>query len=81
MRTRIAYYPLWQASRDGQVLETRRGPVGDLEVRVSGGAGPIELKYGPALPEFLGALTSADALLLWLVWAVPTRGAGRLTPG
>jgi hypothetical protein len=77
---RIAYYPLWRATRDGQALETRRGPLGDLEVRVTGGRGPIALSYGPGPSEYLGLLTSAATLVGWIARTTFSRRRAAATP-
>jgi hypothetical protein len=62
---RVSYYPLWQAWQRGQPLERRRGPLGDLEVRLRSAADPVDLRYGPGGPERLGVLLSAIGLSLW----------------
>jgi hypothetical protein len=76
----LTYYPLWRATAAGAPLPTRRGALGDLEVR-AGGAAVVELSYGPGGPELAGLGLSAIALLAWLalVWRrVSVRaGAGR----
>jgi hypothetical protein len=63
---RIAYYPLWRASAQGEPIETRRGSLGDLEVRLGPGARTVELAYGPAAPEIAGLAASAIGVLAWL---------------
>jgi hypothetical protein len=73
LSARIAYYPLWRATSDGQPIPTRRGAMGDLEVRPPRPAAPIDLAYGRGPAETTGLVVSALSLLaLALVWA-PTR--------
>ncbi len=50
--TRTAYYPLWRAQVQGAPIETRRGTLGDLEVRLGEGAGPrvVDLVYAAGVP-------------------------------
>jgi hypothetical protein len=78
VHTRVAYYPLWSARRGGAPLETRRGPAGDLEVRLDAGRGPIELVYRAGTAERAGVLVSALGLAAWLLTA---RRPRRPTPG
>jgi hypothetical protein len=66
---RVAYYPLWRSRRGGEDLETRPGPLGDLEIRVGEGSGPIELWYAPGAAEYVGMFVSGAALLIWLARA------------
>ena len=67
--TRIAYYPLWRARVDGAPVETRRGRIGDLEVRLDGKANTrtVELSYGPGAPELGGIAVSLIGGVAWLV--------------
>jgi len=67
--TRIAYYPLWRARVDGAPVETRRGRIGDLEVRLDGRANTrtVELSYGPGAPELGGIAVSLIGGVAWLV--------------
>jgi hypothetical protein len=60
---RIAYYPLWRATSDGQPIPTRRGAMGDLEVRPPRPGAPIDLAYvrGPA--ETAGLVITALSVL------------------
>jgi hypothetical protein len=74
---RVAYYPLWRAETAGTRLATRRGPVGDLEVRLDNGRAAVDLVYAPGIPELGGLALSAIAALGWLLWAVRRR----FTPG
>lgn len=62
---RVAYYPLWRAESEGVGLETRRGDVGDLEVRLREPGAVVDLFYGPGVPEWAGVAVSAFALLGW----------------
>jgi hypothetical protein len=66
---RIAYYPLWRAWQDGQPLATREGRLGELELRLAIAGRPVDLHYGPALPEWAGAMVSGGAGLIWLAWS------------
>ncbi|HBH04340.1 MAG TPA: hypothetical protein DDZ42_20915 [Candidatus Rokubacteria bacterium] len=77
---RIAYYPLWRATRGGVPLETRRGDFGDLEVRLPpAGGGMVELVYAPGAPELAGVALSAAALVAWALAGakVLLRGSSR----
>ena len=67
--TRTAFYPLWGASAQGVPLETRRGDLGDLEVRLgaSGDPRPVDLAYGPREPEISGIAVSLVGGVVWLV--------------
>jgi hypothetical protein len=62
----LAYYPLWRAMSAGRVLDTRRGPAGDLEVRAPA-TGVVELEYGPGAPELAGLALSALGVVVWLL--------------
>jgi hypothetical protein len=74
---RIAYYPLWRANAQGEPVETRRGSLGDLEVRLGPGARTVELAYGAGAPEIAGTITSAIGILACL--ALSWRRARSLT--
>jgi hypothetical protein len=65
--TRTAYYPLWRARVEGAPTETRRGSFGDLEVRLSPGAGAraVDLDYRPGAPEISGIVVTAIGIV-WL---------------
>jgi hypothetical protein len=65
---RMAYYPLWRAVQADAPLETRRGPYGDLEIRLGPSSGPVTLVYAPGAPEIAGVVLSAAGLAGWLVW-------------
>jgi hypothetical protein len=58
--TRTAYYPLWRARVQGAPVETRRGRLGDLQVRLdrAGGARTVDLDYGPGAPEIAGIVVT-----------------------
>src|SRR3989454_979330 len=75
--TRTAYYPLWRARVQGEPIATRRGDLGDLEVRLSGSGGPraVDLAYGPGTPEIAGIVVSVVGGVVWLVLSI--RRAGR----
>lgn len=81
---RVSYYPLWQAWQGGQRLESRRGPFGDLEIRLRSATEPVDLTYEPGVPEKLGVLLSAAGLVLWgaALWRRGARGgrSASLTP-
>ena len=66
---RTAYYPLWRARVQGEPLATRRGDLGDLEVRLSGSGSPrtVDLAYGPGTPEIAGIVVSVVGGVVWLV--------------
>ncbi|PYN45413.1 MAG: hypothetical protein DMD95_08390 [Candidatus Rokuibacteriota bacterium] len=66
---RTAYYPLWRALVQGEPLATRRGDLGDLEVRLSGSGSPraVDLAYGPGTPEIAGMVVSVVGGVVWLV--------------
>lgn len=66
--TRMTYYPLWRAERDGRALDTRPGPAWDLEVRLDGGHGPVDLVYTAGGLESTAALVSVVAVVAWLGW-------------
>jgi hypothetical protein len=70
--TRIAYYPLWRATQQGSALSTRRGPLGDLEVRLRQPAVPVDLTYAPGRVEMAGIATSVAGLLAG-IWLAITR--------
>jgi hypothetical protein len=65
----VAYYPLWKATALGAPLPTRRGDLGELEVRAPAGAPAAELSYGPGVPELVGVVLSAVGILSWGVLA------------
>jgi hypothetical protein len=64
--TRMAYYPLWSAWDGDTRLETRRGELGDLEVRRGPEDRPITLRYAPGVLERAGVLISALGAGAWL---------------
>ncbi len=63
---RVAYYPLWRARAGGRALETRRGALGDLEVRAPASGAVAELAYAPGAPEIAGLVATALGVLMWL---------------
>jgi hypothetical protein len=67
---RVAYSPLWRAERHGALLQTRRGPDWDLEVRLEGAPGPVTLAYTAGIAEHAGVAVSALATAIWsvLIW-------------
>jgi hypothetical protein len=74
--TRTAYYPLWRARVDGAPLETRRGALGDLEVRlIATGPKVVTLDYGPGAPEIAGLVVTAAAAIALAGFAWRGRGA------
>lgn len=64
---RVAFYPLWRALQGTTTLETRRGDVADLEVRLALGAAPVELVYAAGQVEAVGVLLTGTGLLVWLL--------------
>ena len=60
---RMAYYPLWRAERDGRPVPTRRGALGDLEIKTDGGPGVVRLVYTPGGTEILAVMVSVVALV------------------
>jgi hypothetical protein len=70
---RMAYYPLWRASAAERELPTRRGELGDLEIRVDGGPVHAELTYRPGVPELAGIALSALGGVLWVAAVVVSR--------
>jgi hypothetical protein len=64
---RATYYPLWHASAGGAPLPTRRGRLGDLEVRLAGDAPRVvDLAYRPGVAEISGIVISALGSIVWL---------------
>jgi hypothetical protein len=63
--TRMTYYPLWRAFDGVAALETRRGELGDLEVRLARDAATVDLRYAAGGAERTGTAISAVALLGW----------------
>src|SRR5687768_17542724 len=68
--TRMTYYPLWRAFDGAAALETRRGELGDLEVRLARDVATVDLRYAAGTPERAGVAISAVALLAWFVSVV-----------
>jgi hypothetical protein len=65
--TRTSYYPLWRASAGGMPLPTRRGQLGDIEVRIAGdGPRVVDLVYGPDVAEISGIVFSVLGVVVWL---------------
>jgi hypothetical protein len=62
---RLTYYPLWRATDGHVALATRRGPLGDLEVRLSRRNARVTLTYAAGAPEIAGLTLSAIAALGW----------------
>jgi hypothetical protein len=60
---RLAYSPLWRASRDGRGVALRRNREGGLEVQVPGPA-VVDLFYGPGTWEHAGVAVTASAVLV-----------------
>ncbi|PYM72613.1 MAG: hypothetical protein DME03_17610 [Candidatus Rokuibacteriota bacterium] len=69
---RTTYYPLWHASAQGVPLPTRRGRLGDLEVRLSGdGPRAVDLVYRPGVAEISGIVISVLGGVVWLAACRP----------
>jgi len=64
--TGVAFSPLWRAERDARPIATRRGLLGDLEVRAEPDVGTVRLAYGPGVVE-IGALALSAAGLFVLI--------------
>jgi hypothetical protein len=62
----LAYYPLWRATAAGRTLETRRGALGDLEVRAPESR-VVELDYAPGAPETIGLVLTAAGVVVWIL--------------
>jgi hypothetical protein len=73
---RMAYYPLWRARVGERELPTRRGALGDLEVRLDAASVRADLTYGPGLPEIAGSAVSALSAGLWVLAVVVSRRRG-----
>ena len=73
---RTTYYPLWHASAGGAPLATRRGQLGDLEVRLAG-VGPrvVDLVYRPGMAETSGIVISGLGGVVWLAACRRSRAA------
>jgi hypothetical protein len=73
---RTTYYPLWHASAGGVPLATRRGQLGDLEVRLAG-VGPrvVDLVYRPGMAETSGIVISGLGGVVWLAACRRSRAA------
>jgi hypothetical protein len=64
---RTTYYPLWHASATGVPLPTRRGQLGDLQVRLAGdGPRAVDLVYRPGVTEISGIVISVLGGVVWL---------------
>ncbi len=75
--THVAYYPLWHATTEGRPVATRRGALGDLEVRAPIAGATIDLRYERGAAETAGVAMSAAALVaLGLVWLSVGRRCG-----
>lgn len=75
---RVTFYPLWTAERGGAPLQTRRGPLWDLEVKLDAGAGPIDLRYAPGAWEFAGIATSLGGFAAWIILVLRARRSHRV---
>lgn len=62
----FAYYPLWRAEQAGAPVATRRGRMGELQVRPPRPQAPVELVYAPGPVEWSGLGLSVAALAVWL---------------
>ena len=73
---RTTYYPLWHASAGGVPLATRRGQLGDLEVRLAGdGPHVVDLAYRPGMAEISGIVISGLGGVVWLAACRRSRAA------
>ena len=83
--TRMAYYPLWHATSEGHTTPTRRGALGDLEVRVPRAGAVIDLVYEPGLAEAAGLVVSVASLaalaILWITAWLRSRRAVNAVAG
>jgi hypothetical protein len=79
--THIAYYPLWRVTSEGHPVSTRRGALGDLEVRVPRAGATIDLVYRRGAVETAGAAISVASLIaLALVWGAAHLRSAQPTP-
>src|SRR5262249_46171219 len=76
LAARIAFYPLWSASLDGRPIATRRGELGDLEVRSPGPGTRVDLVYARGIAETAGlAISALSAVALVAIWSLQDRVA------
>jgi hypothetical protein len=77
--TGVAFSPLWRAERNARPIATRRGLLGDLEVRTGPGVETVRLAYGPGGVEVAALALSAAALFVLIVdgWRRYMGGSGR----
>lgn len=76
--THIAYYPLWHATSEGRSLPTRRGVVGDLEIRAPRPGEPIDLVYRRGTAETTGVAVTVLSIvvalaIVWMTARSPSR--------
>ena len=73
---RTTYYPLWHASAAGVPLPTRRGQLGDLQVRLAGDSPrAVDLVYRPGVTEICGVVISVLGGVVWLAACQRPRAA------
>ncbi|MGH6689547.1 MAG: hypothetical protein ACREF4_02560 [Gammaproteobacteria bacterium] len=70
---RVAYYPLWRATSEGRALETRRGMLGDLEVKLARPGAAVDLVYARGAAETTGMAVTALSVLA-LAWIIGATG-------
>jgi hypothetical protein len=84
LAARLAYYPLWRASSEGRPVATRRGELGDLEIRSPGPGSRIDLVYERARAETSGlAISTLSVVALAVLWTAGhiRRPRPRVSPG
>ncbi len=84
MPARVAFSPLWRAEAGGRALPTRRGKLGDLEVKRPDIAAPVDLSYQAGAWEIAGITATAAGAVAWaapLLWPGRRRRTGTLTTG
>lgn len=68
----LIYYPGYQATLDGEEIETRASEkYGFVEVVIPAGSeGEVKVKFGVSRPTLYGAIVSAGTAVLGLIWVI-----------